>query len=37
MFININLYFNKEYVWLSIGDTGTWQNGIILYSVDEKA
>ena len=31
------LYFNKEDVWLSIGDTGTSQNGIIWYSMHEKA
>ena len=28
--------FNKDDAWLSIGDIGTWQNGIILYSMHEK-
>ena len=31
------MYFNKDDAWLSIGDIGTWQNGIILYSMHEKA
>ena len=31
------MYFKKEDVWLSIGDNGTWQNGIMLHSMQEKA
>ena len=31
------MYFHKEDVWLSVGDTGTWQNSIILSSMHEKA
>ena len=31
------MYFNKGDVCFSIGDIGTWQNGIILYSMHEKA
>ena len=31
------MYLNKEDVWLSIGDIGTWKNGITLYSMHEKA
>ena len=27
----------KDDVWLSIGDNGTWQSGIILYKMHEKA
>ena len=28
--------FNKDDAWLSMGDIGTWQNGIILYRMHEK-
>ena len=31
------LSFNKEDAWLSIGDIGTWENGIILYNMPERA